>query len=383
MLELEQLYRNNHEAIIDWLIKEAKSLEDYKKFIPFSSIDIRNSGFKRAHVDSNLFPSGFNNFSEISLLLAKEKLKSYMQLYYPSAKKVLLYPEQFTRNLKYLSNLEALYHIMQNADMEVKILLQPEIFDELSFENKVSADVVSINQYDIVMLNNDLTSGIPSFLQGIKTPIIPAAMLGWHHRSKYKHFELYDSLIKKLALQFGFDDWLLNARYDICQNVDFKSKTNLDLLATKVESVIEKMKLKYKEYSIKQEPYVFVKANKGTFGLGVMTAKSADDILHINRKARSSMQAIKSGIINDTVIIQEGIPTIEKVGESAAENLVYSIGGEPIGMFSRYNNHHTSYNSLNAPGMEFTKSVPIPKDSLEFLLGITSYIANLLEYSDL
>lgn len=383
MRELEKLYHENHEAMVDWLRQEAKPVEDYKKFIPFSSIDIRNAGFKLVPVDSNLFPSGFNNFSEASLDWAKERFRNYIKLYYPAAKKILLYPEQFTRNNKYLSNLEALCRIMQNAGIEVTILLHPEIFEELSFANKVSSDAVNINQYDLIILNNDLTTGIPDFLQDVKIPIMPDLMLGWHHRSKYQHFELYDSLIKKIALKFGFDDWLLNAEYDICQNVNFKSKTNLDSLAIIVENVIAKIRLKYAEYGIKQEPYVFVKANKGTFGLGVMIAKSAEDILHINKKSRNSMHSIKYGVVNDTIIIQEGVPTIETIEKAPAENLIYSIGGEPIGMFTRYNSYCDIYNSLNAPGMGFTKSVTVSKDNLSYLLSIISYIANLLEYSHL
>lgn len=45
--------------------------------LPFySSIDLRNSGYKIAPVDANLFPAGFNNLSEVSKVIAAKLIKA-------------------------------------------------------------------------------------------------------------------------------------------------------------------------------------------------------------------------------------------------------------------------------------------------------------------
>lgn len=45
----------------------------------YSSIDLRNSGYKIVPVDANLFPAGFNNLSEESRTMAARLIKSYFK----------------------------------------------------------------------------------------------------------------------------------------------------------------------------------------------------------------------------------------------------------------------------------------------------------------
>ena len=58
--ELHNCIINSHVEIESWFRKQW-----IKYPAPFySSIDIRNSGFKIAPVDTNLFPAGFNNLDK-------------------------------------------------------------------------------------------------------------------------------------------------------------------------------------------------------------------------------------------------------------------------------------------------------------------------------
>ena len=58
----------------------------------YSSVDLRNSGFKIAPVDTNLYPGGFNNLSKEMLPLAVQAAQSAIEKYCADAKNLLLIP---------------------------------------------------------------------------------------------------------------------------------------------------------------------------------------------------------------------------------------------------------------------------------------------------
>jgi len=63
-------------------------------------------------------------------------------------------------------------------------------------------------------------------------------------------------------------------------------RARVSLLAEKVADMLDKIRLKYDEYHIDQPPFVIVKADAGTYGMGIMTVKSPDDVRELNRKQR-------------------------------------------------------------------------------------------------
>ena len=67
-------------------------------------MDLRNSGFKLAPVDTNLFPGGFNNLKPEFLPLCVQAAMAAVQKLCPDAKGALLIPENHTRNQYYLQN---------------------------------------------------------------------------------------------------------------------------------------------------------------------------------------------------------------------------------------------------------------------------------------
>lgn len=114
-----------------------------------------------------------------------------------------------------------------------------------------------------------------------------------------------------------------------------------------------KIRKKYDEYNIKQEPYVFVKADSGTFGMGIMTARSGEEIYEINKKIRNKMSHIKEGVENTNLIIQEGVPSIDVSDNHPAEPVIYFMNGKSIGCFMRYNETKDNLSNLNSHGMKF------------------------------
>src|SRR5215203_3067352 len=105
--ELEQRILDSMPAIERWF-----RLEWMEHTPPFyTSVDIRNAGFKLAPVDTNLFPGGFNNLTTEMLPLAVQAAMAAIEKICPEAKNLLLIPERHTRNSFYLMNIARLVEI--------------------------------------------------------------------------------------------------------------------------------------------------------------------------------------------------------------------------------------------------------------------------------
>lgn len=335
----------------------------------YNSVDLRHSGIRLAPVDTNLYPAGFHNLSPAARARASRYFRQYFSDHYPQAKHVLIIPESHTRNFAYRDNLVTLMALLSGAGMDVRIgSLAAAPGEPIVLE---SPSGVSFAQYplrrkgaaieledgfspDVVVLNNDMTSGVPELLQGLTQPILPPPSLGWWRRRKSVHFGAYKALAEDFAGTFALDPWLISAEYHSCGRVDFKEQTGLDCVAKGIERVLSRARAKHEQYGIKEAPYVFIKADSGTYGMGIMTAESPDEVLSINKKTRNKMQVIKEGAQVSEVIIQEGVPTADKVDDKPAEPMVYLIDGLPVGGMYRVNGARDAKNNLNAAGMEFT-----------------------------
>jgi glutamate--cysteine ligase len=52
----------------------------------------------------------------------------------------------------------------------------------------------------------------------------------------------------------------------------------MEALAEQVDVILAKVRRKYKEYGIKEKPFAVVKADNGTYGMGVMTVRDAKEL---------------------------------------------------------------------------------------------------------
>ena len=113
-----------------------------------------------------------------------------------------------------------------------------------------------------------------------------------------------------------------------------------------------KIRRKYKEYGINEKPFVVVKADNGTYGMGIMTVRDAKELDELNRRTRNKMSVIKEGQAVTEVIIQEGVPTFESVNDAVAEPVVYMIDRYVVGGFYRVHAERGIDENLNSPGRE-------------------------------
>ncbi len=336
--------------------------------VPFyCSVDLRNAGFKLAPVDTNLFPGGFNNLNPHFLPLCVLAAQSAVEKICPEAQRFLLIPENHTRNMFYLQNVAALRYILHQAGLNVRIgTLLPEItaptsIDLPSGEKLVLEPIIregrriKLEGFDpcAIILNNDLTAGIPEILQGLNQPIIPPLHAGWCTRLKSNHFAAYNEVAEKFAALIGIDPWIINPYFETCSKVNFQAREGEDCLAGHVAEMLDSIRAKYKEHGVSEDPFVIVKADAGTYGMGIMTAKSPDDVRELNRKQRNKMSVIKEGLQVSNVIIQEGVYTFESINAAVAEPVVYMMDRFVVGGFYRVHTSRGVDENLNAPGMHF------------------------------
>jgi glutamate--cysteine ligase len=370
LLQLEQQILRNHQPIEHWLRQHW--LEHETPF--YASVDLRNSGFKLAPVDTNLFPGGFNNLKPEFLPLCVHAAMAAVQKRCPEAKGVLLIPESHTRNLYYLQNVAQLQAILRMAGMTVRVgtliaeVTAPTQLDlpsgaKLTLEPLVRrGDRIGLRDFDpcVVVLNNDLSAGIPAILEGLEQQVIPPLYAGWSTRRKSRHFAAYSKVAVEFARLIGIDPWLIDPYFGVCGEINFQERAGEECLAGWVDEVLGRIRAKYKEYGIEREPFAIVKADAGTYGMGIMTVKDASDVRDLNRKQRTKMAVVKEGLAVTDALVQEGVYTFETVNGAVAEPVIYMIDQFVVGGFFRVHTGRGQDENLNAPGMQFE---PMPFDS--------------------
>lgn len=365
LLQLEAHLLERQTQVETWLREQW-----LKTSAPFyASVDLRNAGFKLAPVDTNLFPAGFNNLNPSFIPLCIQAAQTAVERACPTAKRVLIVAENHTRNLFYLESLETLRDIFQKAGLEARIgSLRDDITETMTVDlpsgktctleplvrkgNRVAVDDFSPC---LVLLNNDLSAGRPAILQDLEQVIMPPLHAGWSTRRKSDHFTQYSGVVKEFADKIDIDPWLISPLTLQCGEVNFKEKAGTECLARNIDNLLMSIRSKYREYNIDRDPFVVVKADSGTYGMGIMTVKSADEIENLNRKQRNKMSSAKEGLVVDNVLVQEGVYTFETLGKdnAVAEPVIYMMDHFVVGGFYRVHTGRGPNENLNAPGMHF------------------------------
>ena len=333
----------------------------------YGSVDLRNAGFKLAQVDMNLFPGGFNNLNPDFHPLCVQAAMMALDGFCPDARRLLLIPENHTRNLFYLQNVAAITRILRQSGIVVRIgSLNPEITQPTRLDLPDGGCLmlepvqrqgrrVRLADFDpcVVLLNNDLSAGIPPILRDIDQMLLPPLQAGWAVRRKTRHFAAFDRVAADFGQLIGIDPWVVNPFFTGVSGLDFHARAGEQHLADVVSDMLAKIRGKYAEHGIREQPFVIVKADAGTYGMGVMSVKSPDEVIGLNRKQRNKMSVVKEGLEVSEVIVQEGVPTFEQINAAVAEPVIYMIDRFVVGGFYRVHTGRGPDENLNAPGMHF------------------------------
>ncbi len=367
LLALERRFLEAETTIERWL--RGQWLEHTPPF--YASVDLRNAGFKLAPVDTNLFPGGFNNLNPAFLPLCVQAAQTAIEKICPEAKNLLLIPENHTRNQFYLMNVARLAAILRHTGLNVRIgSLLPEVTAPTTLDlpdgqtlvleplRRLGASGRRLGLADFdpcaVLLNNDLSAGVPDILKNLHEQfVIPPLHAGWHVRRKSRHFLAYKEVALSFAKEIGIDPWLIDPEFEVCGRINFQERSGEECLAAQVDELLERIHFRYRDNGIDAKPFVIVKADAGTYGMGIMTVRDASEVKTLNRRQRNKMAVGKEGLAVTEVMIQEGVPTCETVAESTAEPVVYMIDRHVVGGFYRVNTQRGTDENLNAPGMHF------------------------------
>ena len=328
-------------------------------FFPiYSSFDIRDSGEKIAPVDANLFPAGFNNICQVDKENASAVLQFYLQKEYSElGPNIVILAEEHTKNTFYWENIYTLLNLLKVTGHSVQVAL-PRSMEPLSVQTysgnflKIygayrKGDSIEVDGQvpDLIICNNDFSNSYTDWVDGLNCLMNPPYHFGWYQRKKSQFFQYYNLLSEELAHLIEVDPWLFHIKTEIFHNLDISEESSRYRLAHHVEIFLNDMKSKTKD------PFVFIKNNSGTYGLGILRAESGEDIRNLNYKSRKIMKATKGGGKQvSEVIIQEGISSSIFSDEEIAEPTLYVVGNKLIGGFLRAHRKKGPKENLNSPG---------------------------------
>jgi glutamate--cysteine ligase len=362
--ELEQRVLDSMPAIERWF-----RLEWMEHTPPFyTSVDVRNAGFKLAPVATNLFPDGWHNLTPEMLPLAVQAAMAAIEKICPEARNLLLIPENRSTSTVYLSSLAQLRRIFYMAGLNVRMgSIDPAIkratkFDLPGGESVVLEPVIrgrrrlGLKDFDpcTILLNNDLNAGVPGILEEIHEQyLLPPLHAGWTTRRKSKHFKCYEEVAKRMGKLLGVDPWLINPLFDQCPDVSLNNENGLDRVKTHVDALFTKIRRKYKEYGIKDKPFMVVKADDEAHGMGLVTLRDAKDLDALRRQIESQMTGRREGQTGQDIFVQEGVQTCEQVNGAVAEPVVFMMDRYVVGGFYRIHAGRGIDENLNSPGSAF------------------------------
>ncbi len=365
-LQLHKKILERCDDVQDWFRAKARGLA----FPIYSSFDIRDAGFKVGPVDANIFPAGFNNICQIDRESALDVAREFLDQHYsPATKKLVLLTEEHTQNPYYWDNVRVLKEVLEGAGRQVRLAMPRSLEKPLELTSASGAkltvygadrsgDGIQIGDFvpDLLISNNDFSVDYEEWARGLDTPMNPPRELGWYRRRKDRFFKVYNHLAGEFAQMLQLDPWTLQVETALFADFDIDDDDSRDRLAARAEQVYRSVGAKYKEHGIKREPFLFVKNNAGTYGLGVVQVRHPDEIKDWNYKARKKMKAAKGGREITEVIIQEGIPTTTVAdGGKTAEPVIYMIGCRLAGGFLRAHGEKSDDDSLNSPGAVYQR----------------------------
>ena len=325
----------------------------------YSSVDIRNAGFKLAPVNANLFPDGWHNLSPEVLPLAMQAAQAAIEKICPEARNLLIVPENGKPSAVYLASLLRLQEIFRLAGLNVRFgsidpALKRSATAALPDGQKLVLEPALRTRYRVklkdfdpctILLNNALSAGAPGILEDLPEQyLLPPLHAGWSVRRRSRHCGCYEEVGKRFGKLVGIDPWLITPML-AGGPIDLHASDGQQVLREHVDSLLTRIRRKYKEYGIGEKPFVIVKADQGAHGAGIMTVRDAKQLDH--------EQAACGFDPAGEVIVQEGVLASERLHQAVAEPVVYTIDRYVVGGLYRAHAGRGPDENLNAPGAQF------------------------------
>ncbi|DAC22882.1 MAG TPA: hypothetical protein HA345_04710, partial [Candidatus Thalassarchaeaceae archaeon] len=294
----------------------------------------------------------------------------------PNGGRVLLWPEAHTRNNAYLENVFVLRELLESKDITVFVgtdeLLPVEIDVHGGILQFCQVDVeqdgvfVDGDPIDLILLNSDLTAG-PLLIDSV--PIRPVPSMGWFNRSKCEHFEHVKTLVHQLAEMLGIDPWLIGPWGFVSRGRCLEEIECRERLAAEIELGLDFISSKYKEHGIDGNPSLFMKNDRGTYGLGILRIDSPEEILNLSKRKMNRLTYGRGGVQAEDFLLQEAVPTHLRSNGGVIEPVGYGVNGLVLSWFHRLNLKHGPIDNLNTPSTSFIVDSELDEDSAQYLLN--------------
>jgi glutamate--cysteine ligase len=372
--ELEQRILDSMPAIERWFRLEW--MEHTPAF--YASVDVRNAGFKLAPVDTHLFPADWNHLTSSMLPLAVQAAMAAIEKICPEARNLLIVPDNNIRSTSYLSNLAQLQRIFHMAGLNVRFgSISPDIKKSTKIAlpdgDSITLDPVvrtrsrlGVKDFDpcTILLNTDLSAGVPGILEDLTEQyLLPPLHASWATRRKSMHAKCYEEVAKRFGKLIGVDSWLINPMIDKGASIDLNTADGRDALNVRVDGLLTKVKKKYKEYGIKEKPFVVVKADNSSSGAAAITVRDTKELDAILARAAGASIPLQG---TQELIVQEGVQTNERMNDAVAEPVVYMMDRYVVGGFYRIHAERAFDENLSVPGssyvpLAFAESTHLPQ----------------------
>lgn len=342
----------------------------------YGSFDIRDAGWKASVVDANAFPAGFNNIDAADYQILASSFSEYLHSVLPNGGNVLLWPEAHTRNDSYLKNVFVLSNLIKSDGISVLIgtdelpAMDLDVGDgilklsQIDVENdKVLADG---NPIDLIFLNSDLTTG-PLLIDSV--PIHPIPSMGWYNRSKCEHFEHVKNLVHQLAEMLGIDPWLIGPWGFVSRGRCLEEQECRERLAAEIDAGLDFIAGKYNEHGINAAPSLFMKNDRGTYGLGILRIDSPEEILNLSKRKMNRLTYGRGGLQAEDFLLQEAVPTHLLSQGAVIEPVGYGVNGLVLSWFHRMNRKHGPLDNLNTPSTSFILDSDLDEESRKKILS--------------
>lgn len=383
---LSESLESKRDVITKWMEEKRGQVP-----IPFyGSVDVRDAGWKIAVVDANHFPAGFNNIDEQDLPTISKLMGDHISRNYGECSWIHLYPEAHTRNKGYVENIATIQKLLEMAGYRCTV--GSPVFEDRGWLDGLSGPLeltpVEAQNIDgeelllvdgeipsLILLNNDLTEGV---LPGLGSQVFPPKEMGWHRRRKSEHYTELQAYVNEIAELLDIDPWHLMSEWFVSENKCLEKETCRVRLAEEVDEFIEGLREKYAAHGIERDPVVFIKNDRGTYGLGIMVITKGEQILSLSNRKMNKLMYAKGGVDVENFLIQEGVPTCLSTSEGApVEPVVYLVDGQAASWFYRINPKKGDNDNLNSPSARFESIHDVGEKYGEHAQGWHALVAEL------
>ena len=123
-------------------------------------------------------------------------------------------------------------------------------------------------------------------------------------REKSQHFDFLRPLVEEISGIIGIDPWHMICDSFVSEEKCLEKESCRIQLASDVDVFLAHLGERYASLGIEREPVAYVKNNRGTYGLGIMTVTSGEQLLNLSNRKMKKLMYGKGSLETEDFLIQ-------------------------------------------------------------------------------